>query len=583
MPNQKQLQVQARIIVLSVALALVLAADVISQQPEWTPRRISARARRSVQRLNKSSNGQSRLRVSQESDAVPQGPTLPDTVIPEIEFNNENVDQMFRLVAGEVQGVNVTTSQSVSEIRGSIYLRNVTFRQFLEVVTRQFSLVYEVEPSSSVIMLFTEAERKRVADRRGLDIALLESQLRQLFPSSNLRLKEVGNGVAVHGEARDSVQAENIIRLVKDAIKARDLEAEQDDSRDNTAIQMSLGSNSVQRIDEHILTGQSRRRNSIVVNLLRIRGPQQVTLRVVVAEVNRDAARRFGFSGQYSDGKTTVNSTIGPSLLAAGAAAATADAAGNLSAILDSGKVRIAMSALRENNLAKTLAEPTLTAMNGEVAKFHAGGQFPVPSVAGFGAGGLQGVEYVPFGVKLRFQPLIVDRDSIRLALDANVSTRNTQTGTTIGGAEVAAGTDVPGIDSREVTTTVQLRDGETLAIAGLIQSNQGGGSRRIPLIGDVPVLGRLASSDRASAGDQELIILVTPELVTPVAPQNWQPLPGADVFEPDDEEFYLRGQIESRRGFDYGSTRRTDALRRKSYYHESPGFQNVATPRQLP
>ena len=325
-------------------------------------------------------------------------------------------------------------------------------------------------------------------------------------------------------------------------------------------------------------------------------------LRVVVAEVNRDSLRSIGLGTQLrnKEGAPVFSNFPGPVddsasafgvLPQAATAAATNSAAGasnaaaalyNLSAILDSGQVRVAMNALRENRLARTLAEPTVTAVNGEEARFHAGGHFPVPVVAGFANSGLQSVDFVPFGVELNFRPTITDRDKIRLDLRAIVSARNTDTGATIG-SNADSGTNVPGLDSRDVSTTVQLRDGQTLAIAGLMQTNYGGTVRQVPFLGDIPILRKLVSFDRTTAGEQELVILVTPELVAPVEPANWQPLPGSDVFEPDDREFYHRGQLESHHAYNYRSTVRTDRTRRQSYHIPTAAKQYVPSPRQLP
>ncbi|MEJ5277075.1 MAG: hypothetical protein WHU94_14285, partial [Thermogemmata sp.] len=174
--------------------------------------------------------------------------------------------------------------------------------------------------------------------------------------------------------------------------------------------------------------------------------------------------------------------------------------------------------------------------------------------------GGLQGVQFVPFGVQLFFTPVITDRDRIRLTVTATVSTRDNAAATTIAGALV------PGLNTRTFSTTVELREGQTMAVAGLIQTNSGAQAERVPFFGDLPFVGRLASFQRASAGEQELVILVTPELVHPLEPHELPKLPGADVFEPGDLEFYLLGRLESRRAYDYRSPVMTDIHRMLSY-----------------
>jgi pilus assembly protein CpaC len=228
----------------------------------------------------------------------------------------------------------------------------------------------------------------------------------------------------------------------------------------------------------------------------------------------------------------------------------------NVLSMLDNGPVNLAINALRNLTLARTLAEPNLTTLNGQTASFQAGGQFPVPVVTGFTAAGLQGVTFVPFGVQLQFTPYIVDRDRVRLRIAAEVSTRNPDTGTSIGGSNVA------GLDTRNFRTTVELREGQTLAVAGLIQNNFGANSDRVPFWGDLPLIGNTGGFNRTSAGEQELVILITPELVHPLDPHHGPPLPGSDVIEPSDVEFYLHGRLESRRARDYRSAARTDYRR---------------------
>ncbi|MFN5956797.1 MAG: type II and III secretion system protein family protein, partial [Planctomyces sp.] len=213
-----------------------------------------------------------------------------------------------------------------------------------------------------------------------------------------------------------------------------------------------------------------------------------------------------------------------------------------------------AIQALRGLSYARSLAEPNLVAMNGQTASFQAGGEFPVPVVTGATNTGLQGVEFVPFGVQLRFTPFISDGNRIRLNVAAEVSTRNTSTGATVGGSSVS------GRDTRNFSTVVELRSGQTMAVAGLIQTTVGGGSDKVPGAGDLPVVGWLFGSQRTSSNEQELVILVTPELVSPLdAAELPAHLPGSDVFEPDDMEFYVLNRLESRHKEDARMSVRTD------------------------
>ncbi len=181
---------------------------------------------------------------------------------------------------------------------------------------------------------------------------------------------------------------------------------------------------------------------------------------------------------------------------------------------------------------------------------------------AGGAANNLQGVQFVPFGVQLQFLPIIQDRDVIRLQMRAEVSTRDEAIGTNIGaggGGGGGGGTAVPGINSRNFQSTVELRSGQTLAVAGLMQTNFGASSDRVPGSATYPWVGPLTGVNRTSAAEQELVILVTPELVAPIDACAAPGLPGNDVFEPTDVEFFLSNRLESRRSRDFRSSVRTD------------------------
>jgi pilus assembly protein CpaC len=204
--------------------------------------------------------------------------------------------------------------------------------------------------------------------------------------------------------------------------------------------------------------------------------------------------------------------------------------------------LRLAIEALRNVNLARSLAEPNLTTLNGRPANFQAGGQFPVPVVtSGNVFGGLQGVQFVPFGVSLQFTPTITDKDRIRLQLSAEVSARDAGAGQTN-----FNGASVPSLTTRNFNSTVELRDGETIAIAGLIQNNFGSDGARVPLFGDIPLVGRAFGRQNTSCAEQELVVLVTPRLIHPLR-GDLPPLPGSDMISPTDGEFYIHGRLQSR------------------------------------
>ncbi len=428
--------------------------------------------------------------------------------------------------------------------------------------------------------------------------ASLAEEINHAFPNSNINLRLVGDKIVVSGNAKDIQEATHILRIVRSnapmpPLLYRQAQTHPDMSRvpintPKPAPEAGPNENPVPPGDSNYELSAA----GYIINMLRIQGEQQVMLRVTVAEVNRAAAREIGLNfnlrnqqgmtvfgqntGSINTGGLTFNSVFGGLGLANFGGGATLSAGvpnlpgfalgaggfNNLPAALDNGQVRLAISALRDSNYARSLAEPNLVAINGQTASFQAGGQFPVPVVSGFTTFGLQGVNFIPYGVQLSFTPYITDRDRIRLDIAANVSSRDLAAGVTS-----VAGAAVPNLITRNFQTTVELREGQTLAVAGLIQNNIGSDSKRVPFFGDLPIVGRLAGFDRVTAGEQELVVLITPQLVHPLDPKEVPPMPGSDLFEPNDLEFYLLGRMESHRPYDFRSPIRTDFRRLLDYY----------------
>lgn len=390
----------------------------------------------------------------------------------------------------------------------------------------------------------------------------LEDEINRAFPDAFVSLFLVGDKVVVSGQAKDANEATAILQIVRANAPGGANNPSPNSAAANIPVTQSLlnlgatgiGPNNQlrQALENYIVAGETN-----IVNLLRIPGEQQVMLKVTVAEVNRTAARSLGLNAAVTNkaGMTVFSQSTG-------------QIAPNLTGLIDAGRVMLALEALRSVNLARSLAEPNLVTINGEPAAFQAGGQFPVPIVTGATATGLQGVSFVPFGVLLNFVPFIADKDKIRLQVQAIVSVRDPSIGTNFNQANNNQNnsTFVPGLNTRNVQTTVELREGQTLAIAGLLQTNLGAQTTRIPGLGDIPFGGQLFRLDRTQSGESELVILVTPELVHPMEPKEIPPLPGSDYFEPGDLEFYLLGRQESGRSYDYRSTVMNDIERMKAY-----------------
>jgi pilus assembly protein CpaC len=195
----------------------------------------------------------------------------------------------------------------------------------------------------------------------------------------------------------------------------------------------------------------------------------------------------------------------------------------------------VLLEALEAKGMVRTLAEPNLTALSGQEAKFLAGGEFPVPGESD--SGGIT-IEYRPFGVEMNFTPVVVDKDIINLTINAAVSSLDTANGFDPGNGAV-----IPAFKRRETSTTVEMRDGESFAIAGLLQDDFRDANSQIPWIGDLPVLGALFRSSEYQRAQTELVIIVTPHLVTPVAGEALA-LPTDRVRIPTERELFLFGDV---------------------------------------
>jgi pilus assembly protein CpaC len=384
----------------------------------------------------------------------------------------------------------------------------------------------------------------------------LTLEINKAFPDSAIKLRLVGDKLVVGGNAKDMADAFQILRVVRANAPRQNAAANIPVGQVNVtltadAVAAATDGPSEQSLQNYLVAGGPN-----VINLMKVGGEHQVMLKVSVAEVNRAAARSVGVNFEISNGNGALvfaNRTGGIATGTGVAATGQTNPLNNLPLVISGGQVAAAINALKTLNLAKSYAEPNLVTLNGRAASFQAGGQFPVPVVTGFTSAGLQGVTFVPFGVSLHFTPYVTDGDRIRLAVNAEVSTRDAATSqTNIGGASV------PSLTTRNFQNTVELRAGETLAVAGLIQSNFGSDSNRVPFLGDLPLLGRLFAFDRTSNADQELVILITPYLVHPLGKNDAKPcLPGADLIPPSDLEFYLYGRLQN-----YGDS--TDLLTKR-------------------
>jgi pilus assembly protein CpaC len=335
----------------------------------------------------------------------------------------------------------------------------------------------------------------------------LRKQLGDLLPGENIVVTAAGDLVVLSGEASD-------VRVPDRALEIAQLHAEK------------------------------------VANLIKVRGNQQVQLEVKFAEVSRRGLRQMSVNllhqdalGRFVGGAAGPNTNPGSPLAVPGAGSFgippvyPGDRASTFS-LFFSGIPRFPLSAmvslLESNGLAKILAEPTLVSLSGQEAKFLAGGEFPVPFSTNFGQ---TSVSWKKFGIILNFTPTVIDEKTIHLKLASEVSDVDPARGVNIGGFFV------PGLTSRQSETTVRLGDGQSFAIAGLLSNRVRSQIDKVPLLGDLPVLGALFRSVDYRRDESELLVVITARLAKPLAPHEVPALPTDDELnDPGDFELFLLG-----------------------------------------
>ena len=286
-----------------------------------------------------------------------------------------------------------------------------------------------------------------------------------------------------------------------------------------------------------------------IINLLEVAGVHQVMLEVRVAEISRSLLKRLGinFSFVSASGKnfglSLLNNLTG--LPGGGFPAVGTSVSDKINAILrftpDDATWTFFIDALKEEGLLKVMAEPNLITLSGKTANFLAGGEFPVPvPQAGAVGAATVTIEYKPFGVGLNFTPIVLTNKKINMQVAPEVSELDFTNAVTI------SGFTIPALTTRRVSTTIELEDGQSFAIAGLLRDELRETISRFPILGDIPVLGALFRSTNYQKNDTELVVIVTPHLVKPLDMAK-QTLPTDQLIDPDEFEFYLLGNLEGR------------------------------------
>jgi pilus assembly protein CpaC len=286
------------------------------------------------------------------------------------------------------------------------------------------------------------------------------------------------------------------------------------------------------------------------INALRVGGVMQVELDVVIAQVSRSELRQLGLSFIQNGTQhfitsvlTSPNTTNLSNAIAPGAVTSVLNSAPNLALgfVNDKTGFLAFLQALRTEGLAKFLAEPRLVTLTGKPAYFQSGGKLAVPQPSGLGT---NAVAFEPFGTQLSFLPIVLGNGKIYLEVEPVVDTVDQTLGTTI------SGTTVPGFDTQRLHATVEMEPGQTFALGGLIQNTVNASATKVPVLGDLPFLNFFFSFKSYNETESELLILVTPHLVDPMAcDQLPRRLPSQETRSPDDFELFLEGILEAPRG----------------------------------
>ncbi|HEX3423890.1 MAG TPA: type II and III secretion system protein family protein [Sphingomicrobium sp.] len=349
----------------------------------------------------------------------------------------------------------------------------------------------------------------------GPDVTSLKRQLAQLLPADEISATMSNDSVVLQGMVPNAVDADRAVQIADTFAPGK------------------------------------------VVNLLSLGSAQQVMLDVRFAEVKRTALAQLGLNwsvlgdtgklqGNVGDGTSTSTFTDPTTGQVLGSQILRGNVAGSFAIISRTFRAfganfNVQLDALENKGAITTLAEPTLVALSGETASFLAGGEFPIPVSQGSSgtAGTAITVEFKPFGVSLAFTPTVLADGVINLVVEPEVSSIDPTASVTINGLTI------PGLQTRRAKTTLEIRDGESFAMAGLIRKDFQDTVKQVPLLGSIPIIGALFRSTGFQHQENELVIIVTPHLVRPV-PDGTMKLPTDRVGPPNEADLLINGRTDT-------------------------------------
>lgn len=420
------------------------------------------------------------------------------------------------------------------------------------------------------------------------DLDSLKKTLHDLMPEENPQVRSVQGAIILTGEVSSPAKVNAIERLAKQFVRnARKFSTADKKEKSGQGQSMNINLNQGDAKGQGELKSQSDDSGD-VVNLLQVGGPSQVMLEVKVAEISRTVLRQMGINlagmrngkpwkigavnggasfpnallkpgdvevpifppnGGWTSGQTPL---IGPPVdVFQPTLPAIANAGLFASFLQGMSYFNIIVDAAKEDGLAKILAEPTLTTLSGEAASFLSGGEFPIPVWTG--ESDKIAVVFKEFGISMKALPLVLDSKRINLSLDITVSELSDAAAITSGIPLANVAYSIPSLATRSANSTVELMDGQTIGIAGLISDRMREAVNKFPGLGDIPVLGALFRSQDFVRDQTELVMFVTARLAKPMSPRDIR-LPTDNFTMPTDAEFFLLGRMQG-----HSQTDRTD------------------------
>lgn len=425
---------------------------------------------------------------------------------------SDAVAEAHRVPAGEVLSITVDEGQVMHLPRPatSVFVANPAIA---DVQVKSGALIYILGAAVGQTSFYAvDAQDKIIVSKQivvGMNLSGLRRAIRQVTGDDRVQVQQVEDMLLLSGKVDNAATVQDVL----------------------TAASRYLP-RSV-RVAPDVTTA-----GTYILNRMEIDGSNQVNIRVRIAEVSRSAIKTLGITTNVSNPRLfgDVNVAIGfePTV-----AAAEALATGGISTTWGATTLSTALDALASDGLATVLAEPNLTALSGETANFLAGGEYPIPVVDNSGGVSTVNVQFREYGIRLAFTPTVTSGGRINLRVRPEVSEIDNSNAVSFGTSYI------PGLRTRRAETSVELGSGQSFAIAGLLKNDSSQDISKYPGLGDIPILGALFRSERFQQDQSELVILVTPYLVKPVAANALQS-PTDGFVPPNDVDRHLHGRLVS-------------------------------------